>query len=260
MWAGRLIGMMDIPEGLSAMPVKGKWNGVYKHTGSDSYTPLKRSLAGKHVSGLYTILSGALIWMSARISGREDTRVMDELAEALFCYQQDPLYYCSSDVRPKRDDIDAANQFLGPILYVRYEWFDHRMRSNETWGVYPPHNMIGKFLELARYVIGRDTKDTFDSWVKETIERMNILVPFPGHFSMPTKYTLEERPLLAQTSMGPPLPPHVLDRSATPNPKDFPAQCKEFLTSVDWKNNRFLRSPEEMITMGAAFEPYKQSR
>lgn len=260
MWTSRLRNMMGIPDGFNVMPAKGKWNGVYKHTGKDSYTPLKQSLSHKHISGLYTILSGALIWMSARIEGKADTRVLDELAEALFCYQQDPLYYSSSDTRPYQDDIDAADRFLGPILYIRDEWFDYRKHTSETWGVYPPHNMIGRFLELSRYVVGPEAKDIFDPWIKETIERMDILVPFPGHSDIPDNYSLEERPLLAQTSMGPPLPPNVLDRSATPNPAEFPTRWAEFLTTVDWKNNRFLRSPEGMIAMGATFEPYRHSR
>lgn len=260
MWTNRLRSMMGIPDELNAMPTKGKWNGVYKHTGKSSYTPLKQSLSHKHIGGLYTILSGALIWMSARIEGKADTRVLDELAEALFCYQQDPLYYSSSDTRPNQDDIDAADRYHGPILFVRDEWFDHRMRSSETWAVYPPHNMIGKFLELARYVVGPEAKDIFDLWIRETIERLDVLVPFPGHSDIPDNYTLDERPLLASNSMGRPLPPHVLDRSTTPDPALFPAQWTEFLTTVDWKNNRFLRSPEEMIAMRATFEPYRYSR
>ena len=213
MWASRIRHMMNVPPDLSNATFRGKWNGVYKHTGADSYTPLKRSLAGKHTSGLYTILAGTLLWMGGRLEGKADIGVLDELAEALFLYQQSPLYFASSELRPRQDEIDGADRFHGPILFVRDEWFDHRLRSLETWSVYPPHNMIGKFLELTRYVVGSDTKEIFDLWIREAISRMNHLVPFPGHFSLPSSFPPEQRAALARTTMGPPLPPHVLDLS-----------------------------------------------
>jgi hypothetical protein len=251
---------MQVPEGIGALPFKGKWCGVRKHTGSSGYTPLKKSLAFKHVSGLYTITSGMLVWMSSRLSEKADTRVLDELALALFCYQQDESYYRSPDTRPSSAELDDADRFVGPIMYVLDEWYDHRSRSNAGWPVYPPHNMIGSLLELTRYVVGVEVKPIFDAWIQDVISMANEQVPFPGHSSIPQKYSAEERMTLAAVTMGRPLPPHVLDRKKAPDAHSFSAQWVEFLQSAEWSRNRFLRPPDDLALVKPGFRPYETSR
>jgi hypothetical protein len=260
MWANQIRNWMNVPLDIGDLPVKGKWNGVHKHIGADSYTPLKRSLAFKHVSGLCTIMSGMMLWMSARLASRVDTSALDELAVALFCYQQDNLYYRSPEARASLAEIDAADRFQGPVLYILDEWYNHRSRADATWPVHPPHNMVGSMLEMARYVMGADGKIVFDAWITETIARMNELVPFPGHSSVPQKYDVSQKAALSLVSMGPPVPPTALDRSITPEPKHFATQWQEFLTSVTWQQNRFLRPPDEMTATGFPAVPYRESR
>ena len=260
MWADQIRNWMNVPADLGELPVKGRWNGVYKHSGADSYTPLKRSLALKHVSGLCTIMSGMMLWMSARLASRVDTSALDELAVALFCYQQDNLYYRSPETRASLAEIDAADRFQGPVVYILDEWYNHRSRSDAMWPVHPPHNMVGSMLEMARYTMGADGKTVFDAWITETIAKMNKLVPFPGHSSIPQKYDASQKPALALLSMGTPVPPHALDRSKSADLKGFAAQWQEFLTSVNWQQNRFLRPQDEMTAAGFPAVPYRATR
>jgi hypothetical protein len=56
---------------------------------------------------------------------------------------------------------------------------------------------------------------------------------------------------------GSPLPPQVLDDTADLDVLDLYAEASLFLESLDYKENRFLRSPEEMKELGFEGTPYR---
>ncbi|MBO6933727.1 MAG: hypothetical protein JJ863_02090 [Deltaproteobacteria bacterium] len=260
MWIERIQEFIGLPDDLHGAKVAGRYRGAEATGGPDRSTPLTDSLCDKHVSGLYTIVSGAIAWGVPRVGRRADTRLLSDLSVALFCLQQHPAYFSAPESRASLEEIDEADRWTGPILYFLDEWFDHRIRSHEQWPVLPPHHLTGGLVTVMRFLLGAEHRPLYDEWVGAIVERMNRLVPFPGHATVPLDATMAEWPELSAISMGPALPPHVLDRSTTPDPAKFEDQKREFLGSVNWESNVFLRSPDEIGALGFEGIPYETVR
>ncbi|MEO0910179.1 MAG: hypothetical protein AAFX96_07510, partial [Pseudomonadota bacterium] len=68
--------------------------------------------------------------------------------------------------------------------------------------------------------------------------------------------SLENFLAIVKRNIGPAKPISIVDPTVDPSNVDFDNLYSEFLMSVDWRANPYLRSPEEMYSLGFKGKAY----
>jgi hypothetical protein len=96
-----------LPEATTTVePLTKQWKGALSHIGPvQMSTPLIKSLGGITTFGMVTLMSGVMMWGTARLRPFTDVTYLDELALAAFAWQHD-WRYLESTAGPKGPSPD----------------------------------------------------------------------------------------------------------------------------------------------------------
>jgi hypothetical protein len=100
--------------------------------------------------------------------------------------------------------------------------------------------------QLARHVLPKTKQATFDKWVKVSLTRLSQLYPL--------RDGAETDPTVRQ---GIPVLQEIFDSAFEFRVEMTGDLLRDFLLSLDYSNNPYLRSPEEMTKMGFEGTPYR---
>lgn len=255
-WEERLSRYLHIPTDFSAEPFPVDWIKPIKHIGASEHTPLKQALTAKHQGGLYALMSGVLIWTAARLQNHTDVQPLQELSVALFLFQQDPAYYRHPEERPKLRIIDSAEKYQATVMWMLHSFYEDWFWFQQDWTLYPTFSTVAEIICLARHHMGSAQRAVFDPWVEGMIARIADIAAYPEAKDLPDEIPEADRAAQRLTTMGPAIPPQTLDLTLDLSTLDFQKAWIEFLTSVDWASNRFLKPPDEIhlsIASGRAY-------
>jgi hypothetical protein len=254
--ARRIIDTLGLPAGLAAAPLTGPWRGPLKHIGPDKFTPLKQSLIDKTNGAIYTLLSGVMLWGAERLRALTDVAPLEDLALALFCFQQDARYLRRPPKITDLDTIESRPRAEATVLYLLDTVYQDHIYERGLWSDLPMWGTAAQAINLVRHNLPASAATTFDRWLEQMIARLDRLAPFddPGDAPLPKTQAWREE------VMGRPLPPSVLALSAEPRPAKFADEWRAFLSSLDWASSIHLRPPKELTKAGFKGTPYQTHR
>jgi hypothetical protein len=257
MWAKRIGDALSIPDDFSSDDFPSEWSEPMHHATSGG--PLKAALIDKTQGALHAIYSGVLIWAARRLERMTDVKALEDLAVMLFCYQHDPDYLFAGEEPPGILDSSRAEKYRGTEMYLRYLIFYQFWSNGWNWPLLPHYSTVAEAISLARYHMGPKQRATFDPWVEGIISRMNVLAPLTEHADLTPNVPEPDKAARRLLVMGPPIPPQLLDLRLDPNGLDMSAASREFLTTVDWRDNRYLKSPKDIV-LASGGRPYQDPR
>jgi hypothetical protein len=249
--------LLDLDESFAVTSFTGFPEKDYK--GSSAFD---EGLKNVTTAGAILLAGGCVLWAARRLEKVADVTRCYLSAEALLCYQDSPAYVRWSafdDYPPYGDptnDAERAVQFTSSNL-----WFDFELKASNQHHLLPPQvwPKVAQVVAMVRTVLGPSGRAPFDAWLTMVLERLQEVAPNPRALARAKlkdkrfDWSVECR--YEQENMGPPLPPAVLDPRHT-DASDLGGLYAEFLTSVDWKKNLFLPSPEVMKERGFEDTPY----
>ncbi|MEM7056549.1 MAG: hypothetical protein AAF557_03100 [Pseudomonadota bacterium] len=256
MWAQKISDAIVIPSDFGIGEFPTEWSEPLHY--AEPGPPLKIALIEKTQSALHAIFSGVMIWAARRLGYVTDVTALEDIAVMLFCYQQDPDYVCQVHP-PSILESSQAERYEGVALFLEHLILYQLWKNDWRWPLLPHYNTVAQAITLIRYQMGPKQRSSFDSWITRIIERMNDLGPLPEHKGLMPRVAQEDRPARRQVVMGLPIPPQSLDLGMDMNGFDMSAAWHDFLTTVDFRNNRFLK-PLEDVQLSSGERPYFDSR
>jgi hypothetical protein len=251
------IAAWPIPEHLSEQPVDKEWKGTPAHLGPHRYTPLRKSLEFKRSAALLSLLAGSMVWGFQRLRNLTDASVLGHMAEALFCYQVNPLYL--NPIESYRFFPRTDGGALPESAVKVYPWifFQRFFTFPRFWPIYPQIIETAQAIYLTEFIMPKGDK-SFTTWTKGAIKALDAAAPFPDTRTepIPAGSPLEVFEAESLRAIGMPLGPTALlgDR-----PFDAAANTKEvaeLLAAALQSRNPLLRSPDAMKAEGFAGNPY----
>jgi hypothetical protein len=114
-------------------------------------------------------------------------------------------------------------------------------------------------IRILRHELSKTERKPFSVWLGWALSRAAKLDPRPR--KTPKRKDFEDggayRAALRSTIFGHPLPREALDPETDYNPARRVEFLSRFLEGLDWQENPFLRSPDDMKKLGFKGVPYK---
>lgn len=184
-------------------------------------------------------------WIVWRLDGLIKTEDMLNFAESLWAAVVDYDY-------TKSIDHDLFNdQPLQLILYNTWSTANAQLRlckEGEGEGLY-----CVNLASMARYVMPKKTK-SFAEWLKPVLVRLVKLYEWPDELQ---DEDVDWDEVDMELIHGPWVPRQVLDPNFDFDQKMTNGLINDFLQSLDYTKNPYLRTPEEMLHMGFKGIPYR---
>lgn len=246
-----------IPDELPQTPLPEVWGRASKHMGPEHYSPLKRQLDCKTSAAHFSIISASMIWAANRVRGSVDTRLVEALATAIFCFTVDPRYL-RPDIRYRVMPITKAMDFAQGLMTI-FPWvfFTHHFQWPGRWPVYPPLTIASRAIYLTRSAMPKGYAG-YDAWVEAILGKFERCAALRDRRTepMPKDTPAEELVAEARRVMGFAIGPEALDPAAPFDAEANALDVDQTLRSIDWSANPFLHSPTEMRVAGFKAVPY----
>lgn len=256
-YAHEVANSCGIPTDLAEAPLPEIWGRASSHMGPEHFSPLKKQLDSKLASAHFAIIAASMIWAVNRVRGSIDTRLVESLATAIFCFTVHPLYL-RPDVKYRVMPITKQMDFANGLMAI-YPWvfFAHHFQWPGRWPVYPPMTITSRTIYLTRSSMPKGY-DGYDRWIEAILGKFADIAALPDRRTrpLPNESTVEELEAESRRVMGFPIGPSALDPAASFDPAANALDVDRTLKSVDWSGNSFLRSPIEMREAGFAATPY----
>ncbi|WP_457334978.1 hypothetical protein [Rhizobacter sp. P5_C2] len=182
--------------------------------------------------------AGAVEWIGWRLDGVAPDTDLLELAQALWAAMVDIRYWKNLD----RGEPESGGA-LEWLTFTVWQEAEALMRLSAK-AQSNSEDLVHLAL-LARHVLPKSAHGEFKKWLTVLLDdRVGV------HWQLDdASGGREERlgPLVSREALDPAQP---LDEAA------IPAQVDVLLRSIDWKNNRYLRSPDELAAIGFSGTPY----
>lgn len=222
--------------------------GIYYHEYiNEKLSRVLWSLNHKATVGLATALSEWILWRLTLSNQNEFTQDFNSL-EAIWVGLVDKKYIIDLLGKRKKE----GDKVMGPLWVtfkcmedVRYNYIEGKMFINEK---------VSSLAAIARLV----TPDSgfFDNWLSNTIKKAVEL--FPAEYYRGECNDLRER---YDSSGELPIPREFyFDPAFDYSTENVDTLLTDFLSSLDYKNNEFLNSPEVMIENGYIGIPYEYKK
>jgi len=180
-----------------------------------------------------------IVWRYHRLSG--DIRPL-QIAEAAWCGNIKSAYMIYYEL-----DIDESGPItsvlfnsmvsVGSVLKYTSEWEDLWVEK------------LAYLVRMAMHVL--PNPKPFENWLETITDRLLLLYPAPEDDPFEDLFNDHE-----EERRGPLVAREAIDPSFDYHPDLAPQLLDKFLRSVDYKNNPFLRSPEELMELGIE-HPYR---
>jgi hypothetical protein len=234
--------MMTMPSflqeaGIAEAPLKFSWNDKMPSAnyGQENHR-LERQLAKVSDRGVIALGAVCAEWVLWRFSKVSDTGILNSYIEAVWASLVDWLY-------------------LNPKMSPRYtvEWKDWQgkergpigaaaiLLANGVNAVMRPEPAVRPVASLANLVelVVTDLK-AFRNWRNWALDRLIEIDPYD-----------DDQPI------GVPVPREALDPTSDFKPEMSQKLIDQFLQKLDYKKNRYLRSPQELKKAGFTGTPYR---
>lgn len=248
----------NIPAELSEAPVDKEWKRTPDHLGPHRYTPLRKSLEFKKSSALVALIGGSMIWAHVRLRGLIDTTILTNLAEALFCYEVDPLYLKPDERYRFYPRTDGKPLQEAALMVYPWIFFERFFPYPRFWPVYPPIIEAARAIYLTEFIMPKRGK-SYGRWVEAAIGKLNTVVPFPDcrtePFAPGTAMDIIEAE--SRRAIGLPLGPSALAPGIEFDPGLNRGEVAALLAATDWSRNPLLRSPQDLVAAGFSGTPYR---
>jgi hypothetical protein len=260
-YLARATAIWQIPVNLSEQPLDKEWKGTPAHLGPHRYTPLRKSLEFKRSAALLSLLGGSMVWGYQRLRNMTDASILVHLAEALFCYQIDPLYLNPVESHryfPRTDGgalPDSAVKVYPWIFFQRFFSFP------KFWPIYPQIIETAQAIYLTEHIMPKEDR-SFASWTKGAIKALDLAAPFPDSRTepIPPGTPLEVFEAESQRAIGMALGPSALLPNRPFDASANAAEVAELLAAAAASRNPFLRSTKAMKSEGFVGDPYVVAR
>lgn len=248
-----------IPDQVVGAPAQFAWRGANCHCGpSIAVTPLLRRLDNTTTCGQLTLCAGLLTWAAWRFMGCTDQAGPGlELVEAAFAYQVDWRYA----------DRDAGTVYMPPdtppvrsaLMEVAvYMW--EGLNKDGFWdSYYTPIMQTFHAAHVVQHVMPKAERLAFVRWFDQVIDRVQRHASAPDEpFRKKSEFdSIEAWKAYTARQRGPALPPEIIDPQVDYRAEDREQLVARFISNLDWKKNRYLRSPDAMRALGFEGEPYR---
>ena len=215
-----------------------EWEGTV-HYNRDNPQLAKR-LSALAPSAILGTGLGIAEWVYWRFNKPNLDRTPILFIEASWAFAVDPAYTKiwdeTSEKRP-HDAIGGPMFALKDLVSSLLHAERARRRSPKTSSGGPARQAT-YLAFLARHVLPKARP--FDDWLKNVVVRLADAHPKPQ-----------------ADAFGKPVPRQALDPSFAYSADKAPALFDQFLRSLDWRANPYLRSPDEMVAEGFSGEPYR---
>jgi len=186
---------------------------------------------------------GIYEWIIGRYRSLSDDPIPFQLAESSWCvnirkeYSEYVELNRSNHLGPIRSPLWGAVTWLLPMVHFsdeeEYEW----------------QSGIDYLVRLAMHVLPRS--EVFEQWLNTVVQRLINMHPAPQDDPFEDIFNDHE-----EERRGPLVAREALDPAFDYHPDQAPKLLDQFLRNVDYKNNPFLRSPEELMELGIK-HPYR---
>ena len=243
---------------IRSLPLDFQWKGTGEHIGPvERVTKLLNSLSGTTTCGQVTLCSGVLQWGAWRLQGHTPVEHGFELAESAFAWQVDHRYVdedqgplgATPDEPPALSAMMELSEFMQQALNAKRWWNRYYQPISETF-----HSV-----HVVRHILPKTKRKLFDQWLNATVKRVKSVAPKPDEDFKPKDEfdSPEEHKEFIARHRGDPLPPQILDPDFDYDDDRRVELIDQFLQSLDWGANRYLRSPDEMKEIGFEGTPYR---
>jgi hypothetical protein len=252
----RLLDRIILPEGLPAKSIDFPWYGPTEHLAPNASTPLSKALKSKTNSALCTLAAGALLWSAQRLRYITGATPLFLVAEVMLLWEDDPRYYHHPGPSPKPATITDAYHATA-ALFRQAAGIIVKSPGNHISS--PPIQDVENIFALTRHVIGEDWIPAFRDWTVNALAVLDQLAPNP-HQDFTSRHDYEsdaDWEAHKALNMGPPIAIEVLNHPpGTIDPVQSSALYRNFMLAVQPKENRYLATPELMISLGFPGKPY----
>lgn len=179
-----------------------------------------------------------------------------ELAEAAFAYQIDWRY---TD-RTAGDVYEAPNAppALSALMEATgYMW--ESLNKDKYWdNYYAPIMQTFHASHITQHIMPKEYRPAFVAWFERAIDRaqQHARRPPEPFRKMQEFDTMGEWRQFVGRHRGPSLPPELIDPAVDYQADEREARVAAFLSTLDWRRNRYLRSPDAMRALGFVGNPY----
>ena len=244
-----LIDCLSLPEDLPADQLGFEWGSADEHIAPPGETPLSRALQGKTNAGVITFIAGCALLCAKRLERIGDTRRLVMLSECLLCFEASPHYY-SGYRRPKPASPPPAVEQVISAIFTRATAVFQQLPGEHS--SFPPMSAAKNIVALTKLVLGPNNRKYLENWIKTAVGRLNQFAPndnqvFKTRLDFETE---EEWQIVKRRNFGVPVPLEVLNDKIALTESDLPRLYADFLKSVKWRENPYLRSPDALVEAG----------
>lgn len=242
---------------MSAEPMTDRWTGALDHIGPvQTITPLMEMIGGKTTCGTVTLMSGVMLWGAERLRPFTPVDYLEEIAEAIFAWQHDWRYVdFFAGVPGKSPNGPPA---LSAAMMLR-QLFLLSISEPEDWhSFYQPIMKASHMINITEFILPASAKEPFQGWLRAISNRLDQIAEIPD-IKKPvySEFQSEEAfDAYCAPRRGGPIPPVVFDLSVDINALDL---AQAFVATLDHTQNRYLRSPQQMIELGFVGTPYESA-
>jgi hypothetical protein len=217
------------------VPIQHNWNEADPDQMYLGNRKIEKQLQPVCYRGVLAISLGCAEWIAWRMVKNSSEQVLFQYIEALWAgivdwrYVRDPY-----SIGKKLDWSDWQGPIRGPLFGALLRLAKIADLTKRRYFASPEASTI---VQLALHVI--PNQKPFKEWFKSTFDRIRNIYPYSK---------IDE--------IGPPMPKEVLDPGIDYNPDLANDFISKFLQQLDFKQNPFLRSQEEMKKDGFEGTPY----
>jgi hypothetical protein len=236
-----------------------EWKGALAHVGPlADMTPLQVALTEKTNCALYIICAGCVGLCLKRTANVIAPGTNIYLPEQIFAYQFDWRYPRVMVI--DLDDIeDRKNRAAAIQQSIPYFFSDMVSRLPSFFLAESPFESTAFMINFTRHICGKANKKVVDRWVRQMIERLDVVAPqmeelSDSIFDYPSR---EEWEAAVRVIHGMPLPPEIMDTEWNCGSADLLALANGHLSAIDAIGNPLLVPPEVLIANGFSGHPYQ---
>ena len=227
-------------------PIKYRWNNdvaLELYAAKDQNIKLYRAIDEANFKAKMSFGAAITEWVIWRLTGYVDLTDAFHRIEAAWASAIDPLYVKTlyfklsrgiHDTEPAKGPLEIGLALLGEI--------NGRYTSGSIYLAAPVVNQA----MLARHVMPQ--KKVFEDWLSDTIRRLASIFPRGVKYDRKTG--------TYNASHEKPVPRESFEPQFTYTDVAAEKAVSDFLKGLDFKQNPYLRSPEEMKALGFSGTPY----
>jgi hypothetical protein len=214
-------------------PVAHAWRGAADFTREND--KLAQQLTTLSLRARLACAAATAEWIYWRLRGETDFDAPLQMIEAAWAANCD-VRYCQT---PTVSEFEDRKGPVNGVLRASKDILANVLRSYKAESAGSLTSRTVYLYFLARHVL--PDKVAFDAWLKAAIKRLALLYPH------------------VEGQLGEPVPREAMNTEEDFQKADAPRLLAEFLGRLTPAENRYLRSPEQVLAEGFAGTPYRLS-